>query len=503
MGRVRARHFAGICRAMGMKFTILSHAGMSVEHNGVQVVCDPWLVGSCYWRSWWNFPEPPAGLLENLRPDYVYLTHLHWDHFHGATLKKLFDPSQRFLVPRVPTRRMVEDLAWLGFHNVTEIPHGGTFELGEDFSLHSFQFGVSVDSAAVFSGGGHVIFNCNDCKYFGLPLRQITRRFPKIDFVLRSHSSASPIPYCVEGYAEQLPPARTPQDYIDEFSRFALHIGARYAIPFASNHCFLHRDTFHFNHTAVSAGNMQAHYQQLASRLGSDSECVVMAPGSSWSESEGFSIVPFDYQNRDQYLEQLLQRHRETLAQQYEKEAQALADFDAFRRYFEGLLRAVPSPLRRLLKIRLAFRTSDPRGEHNWLIDLARDEITALDGRAGDCPTLETPALVLNDCATVRMFSTWSASKRLKIHLPAPQHLRTVNLFFTLLDLYETDVLPLSRSFSRRALGIRLLRWREAAEAANLVFRHKLLRRPFVISGLYPLPPAGRAGLRAPGRRQL
>ena len=76
-----------------MEFTILSHAGLCVDHNGVRIVSDPWLIGSCYWRSWWNFPEPPAELIADLKPDYIYLTNLHSDHFHGASLKKLFAPS--------------------------------------------------------------------------------------------------------------------------------------------------------------------------------------------------------------------------------------------------------------------------------------------------------------------------------------------------------------------------------------------------------------------------
>ena len=40
-----------------MKFKILSHAGMTVEGKGKTLLFDPWLIGSCYWRSWWNFPE--------------------------------------------------------------------------------------------------------------------------------------------------------------------------------------------------------------------------------------------------------------------------------------------------------------------------------------------------------------------------------------------------------------------------------------------------------------
>ena len=76
-----------------MKFTTLSHAGLLIEHNGIKIVSDPWLIGSCYWRSWWNYPEPPLELIENLKPDYIYLTHLHWDHFHGSSLKNSNKPD--------------------------------------------------------------------------------------------------------------------------------------------------------------------------------------------------------------------------------------------------------------------------------------------------------------------------------------------------------------------------------------------------------------------------
>ena len=91
---------------------------------------------------------------------------------------------------------MIDDLNWLGFGNVIEIEHNEEFELGADFRLSSYQFGFGVDSAMVVSGGDTTLFNCNDCKLFGLPLKQITKRYPKIDFVFRSHSSASPIPFC-------------------------------------------------------------------------------------------------------------------------------------------------------------------------------------------------------------------------------------------------------------------------------------------------------------------
>ena len=338
-----------------MKFTTLSHAGLLIEHNGIQIVSDPWLIGSCYWRSWWNFPEPQVKLFEKLKPDYIYLTHLHWDHFHGASLKKFFDLNTRILVPKVPTLRMIDDLNWLGFHNVIEIKHGSEFQLGKDFTLHSYQFGLGVDSAIILSGGGHTIMNCNDCKFFGLPLKQITKKFPKIDFVLRSHSSASPIPYCIEDYETNFSHLRKQQDYIDEFTHFSLFIGAHYAIPFASNHCFLHADTFHFNETTVSANDIPSTYEQMAVDINSNSECVEMIPGSSWSETDGFNTLSFDYLKKDVYLEELRLLHSDKLTNQYAKEAITLSDFESFHKYFKAFIKAIPWLVRKWLKLQLSL----------------------------------------------------------------------------------------------------------------------------------------------------
>lgn len=470
-----------------MKFTILSHAGLLVEHAGVRVVCDPWLIGSCYWRSWWNFPEPDPELIANLRADFVYLTHLHWDHFHGPSLQRLFSPKTRVLVPKVPTRRMVEDLHYLGFQDVVEIPHGAPFALGPDFVLRSYQFGLGVDSAAVLAGGGVTLFNCNDAKFFGLPLKQILSDFPRIDFLLRSHSSAGPIPYCVESH-ERLPRDTLAQsDSADQFARCALHVGARYAIPFASNHCFLHRETIAFNGTATSPEDVRRHYRQVAASVASETECVVMPPGSSWSNEEGFQVQPFDFATRADYIDSMLSRHSGKLAASYEEEDRVSADFDSFLGYFGQMMAAIPGFIRRRVLSPIVFEVRDASGRHFWRIDPAVPAVAELSAPLAGDVVFEVHAAVLRDCARNRMFSVWSASKRLKIKLPAPQALEVATRWLTFLDLYELEVFPLARNFSARSLAVRLRRWREPVELAALLLRRALLRRPTTIASLYPL----------------
>jgi UDP-MurNAc hydroxylase len=478
-----------------MKFVILSHAGLAVDHRGVRVVCDPWLIGSCYWRSWWNFPEPNPDLLRNLAPQFIYLTHLHWDHFHGPSLKKLFDPKTKVVVPKVPTRRMVDDLRWLGFHNIVEVPHGGKIALGNDFELHSYQFGFGVDSGAVISGGGYTLFNCNDCKFFGLPLRQILRNHPKIDFILRSHSSASPIPLCIENHENLLPQSDRGYDSADQFARCAIYTRARYAIPFASNHCFLHPETRQFNSTATTPELAKRRFAAIAEESETESECVVMPPGSIWSDTNGFEVVPFDFSNREAYIQDLLQRNAASLHAQSELESTSVADFEGFQNYFRQFFRSLPWFIRRWKLRPILFRVKDSRGIHHWLADPKRRAALRVDPSApSDNVAIDVHATVLNDCARHSMFSVWTASKRLKIHLPAAAALSDAELWFTLLDLFETGSLPLAKNFTPRALAVRIRRWREPIEVANILLRRIFLRERFSVSGIYSIDRRKTAG---------
>lgn len=466
-----------------MKFTILSHAGMLVEDKGKSILFDPWLVGSCYWRSWWNFPEIEREFLEGIKPDYIYLTHLHWDHFHSPSLR-LFDADTKFLVPKIPGTRMVRDLRSIKRKNITEIPHGKSFELWDGCRLHSYQFGLfAADSAAVISDGETTLLNANDCKIFGLPLANIRSKFPQVDFVFRSHSSATPVPYCIKNYEQDFGGHRTAKDYIEEFTSFAHSVGARYAIPFASNHCFLHRETRRFNDTGVNPQMVADHYNSHPDSAGSD--CVVMTPGSSWSRDGGFQLRDFDYARKNEVIDSMAVKYADKLEKQYEKEVQFKSSFKAFERYFTAFLDATPLVIRKAFLPRTLFRTTDPDGDKFYLLDLPAKSIRELSGDTDDVDVkIKTPAIVLMSCVRQKMFSTWSASKRLEIEI-VQGGLSKLNAFFAMLDLYENEGLPLRSNLRPRELGIWLRRWREGVEGLRLIVRHKVFRRKFVVSELY------------------
>lgn len=478
-----------------MQFTVLSHAGLLVEHEGTSLLFDPWLVGSCYWRSWWNFPEPPADVLEGLAPRYVYLTHLHWDHFHGPSLKRVVGPDTTILVPRTPNRRMVADLRWLGFAKIVEIDHGGRCVLGPDFELHAYQFGLNDDSAAVVRAGSQVLFNANDCKLFGSTLGWIRKRHPRIDFVFKSHSSASAVPYCIEGHEALFPGMRDPGFYIDAFANFAIDVGARYAVPFASSHCFLHPQTRRFNALSVSPSEVQLQFAPQAALRHSAAQCVVMPPGSSWSEKDGFDCVAFDYAQAPAAIAAMADKYADRLQAQARVEADTTADPQAFDAYFDAFLAALPPFASRLIRRDIAFRIRGADGSiAYWRLDFARRRIERGADPTPGAIVIETPAAILNDCTRIRMFSTWTPSKRLSFELAKAGDLGDLLRFLTALDLFELDALPVRNLFSARSLGTRARRWREYVDYARLVIGR---RNPWVSAGQPAKPPAG--GIQPPG----
>lgn len=458
-----------------MRFQILSHAGLLVEHAGKSVICDPWLVGSCYWRSWWNYPPVKPELVASLNPDYLYLTHVHWDHFHGPSLEK-FRKDVTFLVPKGNYDRIREDLHQLGFKNVIELRHGESFEIAPDFRLVSYQFGVFLDSAAMIEGGGVKLLNLNDCKHMGGTLKQILDNHPGIDFVFRSHSSAN----ARLSYQIMDKPTEAVDDissYIENFAATAVATGAKYAVPFASNHCHLHDDTFHFNQHVQSPALVQAYFR----RHGIDKpELKIMVSGDVWSKDKGFQLSDKDwFSERDAHLRNYLADNRGKLESFREQEEKVKLPLKTVQKYFVRLRDATPWVLRFLLrKQRFTYVLKvDEQRRLIYELDFSKGEVRELTTYNDvDNPIqIHTSAFIFLRCIAYDIFSHLSISKRVtyRVQSSRKRYMEALNFIF---NLYEYDLIPLRHLFRWRSIQTWLLRWRELVLYAQLV-RDKVLYR--------------------------
>jgi UDP-MurNAc hydroxylase len=194
-----------------------------------------------------------------------------------------------------------------------------------------------------------------------------------------------------------------------------------------------------------------------------------MPPGSSWSELDGFMISDHDYTLINSDIKDLANKYHEALEKSYRKNHSSSFNERSFRRYFTAFAKCLHFPLKPL---RFAFFVSpEIEGPANGILAVVNTNGQHIACFPNSTFTsqllhdhnlsfiLRVSPVVVNDCTTKKMFNTFSASKLLRIH---PQEDDVdYKRFFTLVDLYENDGLPLWRIFEPRQLINRVRRFRE------------------------------------------
>ena len=458
-----------------MQLTYLAHASLLVEAAGVRLVTDPWLDGPTYLGAWWHFPAP-AARGEELRVDYVYLTHEHVDHFHVPTLTRL--PRETpILIGRFMKPRFAEKLRELGFSDVRELPHGREVTLrgrdsgrGDGLRVTSYQYRAD-DTALAISDGRSTLLNLNDCLLRARSLEKVLARHPRPDLLAMSFANAEayPIVYDFEDPAERA-------DW-DDRSRFDAFldkvrlIEPRAFVPFASMFCFLSEELFPINERIVSPAPLIAR-----ARAGEVSAAALpMNPGDRWSSDGGHEVVnPIDWAEKPRILKQYQRDHAAQLAELAAGEVvpggrAALAS--AFEAFFRGFAARMPWPLGRKLDLSLRVDVSGPAGGVFWLrfhrgkLDLgapASDD--AWDARlsVGDWPLWRA-------VTGADSWQSFGISCRFRMTLRRGMRDREVYFWF-LLYLDDMGYLQPITLATPRSFGVLLRRRRELAEYARSLF---------------------------------
>ena len=72
-----------------MKITHLTSATEIITANGIKILTDPWLDDGIYYGSWFLYPpyKQDDSILKDI--DYIYVSHIHPDHFCEKTMERL------------------------------------------------------------------------------------------------------------------------------------------------------------------------------------------------------------------------------------------------------------------------------------------------------------------------------------------------------------------------------------------------------------------------------
>jgi UDP-MurNAc hydroxylase len=233
-----------------LRITCIGHAGLYIETRYGDILCDPW-VNPAYFGSWCVFPDNSGLDWDRLgQAKYLYVSHLHKDHFDPGLLRDHVSKDTTVLLPDYPVTDLREALEGLGFTSFRTMPDCEPVELGGlrlmIQALRSPTDGPLGDSALAVSDGTATILNQNDARPGDLdPLVG----FGPFDVHFLQYSGAIwwPWTYELPEAAKRAFGAAKRANGLDRAVRYVQAIGARYVVPNAGPPCFLDEELFFLN----------------------------------------------------------------------------------------------------------------------------------------------------------------------------------------------------------------------------------------------------------------
>jgi UDP-MurNAc hydroxylase len=233
-----------------MRVTGLGHAGLFIETRAGSVLCDPW-VTPAFFGSWFPFPDnseldwPRFG-----QADYLYVSHLHRDHFDAELLRRHVRKDVTVLLPDYPTDELERELRDLGFTRFLRTESGVPLERDGlrimVTSLTGPSDGPIGDSALSLDDGRTVLLNQNDAHPLDI---EALREFGDVHAYFTQFSGAIwwPMVYGLPAGAKQEFARRKRAGQSDRALRYIHAVGAAHVFPNAGPPCFLDEELFHLN----------------------------------------------------------------------------------------------------------------------------------------------------------------------------------------------------------------------------------------------------------------
>jgi UDP-MurNAc hydroxylase len=278
-----------------MRITGLGHASVLLETASGTVLTDPW-VNPAYFGAWFPFPDNSALDWERAGDaDYLFVSHLHRDHFDPEHLRKHVSKKATVLLPEFPTSELEDALRDLGFTSFVKPASGEVVDLdGLQIMIHSLTSptdGPIGDSSLWVYDGRHRVLNQNDARPAELDL--FTELGP-IDGYLVQFSGAIwfPMVYELPQRAKQALGLSKRERQFDRTLRYIEECDARFVFPTAGPPCFLDEELWGFNDIFGDESNIfpdQRVYLDWLAAKGHD-EGRLLLPGSI-AELDGGAVT--------------------------------------------------------------------------------------------------------------------------------------------------------------------------------------------------------------------
>ena len=278
-----------------MKATSLGHAGILIRCRQATIVCDPWFEPA-FLGAWFPFPRNDKLDADTMAlvcaPDYLYVSHLHGDHFDETFLRERMNKATPVLLPDFPTDELQRRLTRLGFHTFITTCDGEELALGDGLSVaihveSSITDGPGGDSALVVSDGVSRLVNQNDCRTHD---PHVLASHGPVDQHWLQYSGAIwyPMVYDIPVEVKREQANVKVESQFTRAEHYVSAINATVVVPSAGPPCFLDEELFGLN--MIDGDEISIFPDQTAfrDRLGQHGRTVALAlPGTTIEAAHG------------------------------------------------------------------------------------------------------------------------------------------------------------------------------------------------------------------------
>jgi UDP-MurNAc hydroxylase len=391
---------------MGLQVQFIGHAGLYIETKFGSILCDPWF-NPAYFASWFPFPDnsgiDPATIGN---PTYLYLSHVHHDHYDPVWLKTHVNKATTVILPDHPLPLVERYLQDLGFTNFIHTKNGVPLDLDGlrvmTTSLVSPADGPLGDSGLSVDDGEVRIFDQNDSRPVDF---DALSAFGPYDAHFLQFSGAIWYPM-VYRFPEAEKRALGRQKRTTQMARavrYARQIGATHMIPMAGPPCFLDDDLYALNDVDDDPVNIfpdQTVFLKYVAEHGVTNGHL-MIPGSvmtltpescTMAHSISDDQVDAIFTNKAAYLDDMRERRRPEI--EAEKATWVRGEIDilpAMKEWIEPIMQQADRTAEGInTRVLLNFG----EGQQSVVLDFRRKRVRAWHGETCEYRLFMDPALV-------------------------------------------------------------------------------------------------------------
>ena len=269
-----------------MHIEYISHSCFLVRCGNKRILFDPWLIGGTYDNAWHLWPLPSKTPAET-NPDIILISHGHEDHLNRKTLNELNKKAKVFF-PFQWRGGITTFLKQLGFNYFTEAINFKTYMV-EDIEI-TFA-GFSLESVIIIKHGNRVLVNINDAlnsnheNASNFLLKEIKKRWPKIDYLLSGWSGAGYFPNQIRYKGkDDIQIAKLREQYFaNNFCVYTKYLQPKFSLPIAPGFVLLAEENQWINHIKFKRTKLSEYYKKHF-EYNTNVAIVVLNPGDSLNE---------------------------------------------------------------------------------------------------------------------------------------------------------------------------------------------------------------------------